>query len=77
MFEFSGSGPIQPRRAVRRFSGPTGVSAGTINKELGFVRRVLILAARKWRHPNGTRYALEDYGLPVPVDHLDTLLVAV
>ncbi len=33
-----------------------GVSAGTINKELGFVRRVLILAGRKWRYPNGMRY---------------------
>ena len=33
-----------------------GISAGTINKELGFVRRVLILAARKWRHPNGMQY---------------------
>ena len=29
-----------------------GVAAGTINKELGFVRRVLILAGRKWRYPN-------------------------
>ena len=33
-----------------------GISAGTINKELGFVKRVLILAARKWRHPNGMQY---------------------
>jgi len=36
-----------------------GASAGTINKELGFVRRVLILAARKWRHYDGQRYLSE------------------
>ncbi|MEX2516009.1 MAG: site-specific integrase [Gammaproteobacteria bacterium] len=36
-----------------------GVSAGTINKELGFIRRVLILAARKWRHYDGQRYLSE------------------
>lgn len=35
------------------------VSVGTINKELGFVRRVLLLAARKWRHPNGMQYLSE------------------
>jgi integrase len=35
------------------------LSAGTINKELGFVRRVLKLAARKWRHQNGQRYLTE------------------
>ena len=36
-----------------------GISVGTINKELGLVRRVLILAARKWRHPNGMQYLSE------------------
>ncbi len=35
-----------------------GVSAGTINKELSFVRRILNLAARKWR-TNGQRWLLE------------------
>lgn len=34
----------------------TGVKAATINRELDVVRRVLMLAARKWRHPNGTAY---------------------
>jgi integrase len=37
----------------------SGVSAATINKELGLVRRVLILAARKWRHVNGMAYLSE------------------
>jgi len=37
----------------------SGVSAATINKELGFIRRVLILAARKWRHPNGMAFLSE------------------
>jgi integrase len=37
----------------------SGISAATINKELGFVRRVLILAARKWRHANGMAYLSE------------------
>jgi integrase len=32
-----------------------GVSAGTINKELGFIRRILTLAARKWR-TNGIKW---------------------
>ena len=36
----------QDRRRVGRM-------AGTINKELGVVRRILNLAARVWRHPNG------------------------
>ena len=30
-----------------------GVTAGTINKELGCIRRILNLAARVWRHDNG------------------------
>ena len=30
-----------------------GRKPGTINKELGVVRRILNLAARVWRHPNG------------------------
>ena len=30
-----------------------GVTAGTINKELSCIRRVLNLAARVWRHDNG------------------------
>ena len=42
--------------AFREARLDAGISAGTINKELGFVRRVLILAARKWRHPNGMQY---------------------
>ena len=46
-------GSLGRYREARR---KAGVSAGTINKELGFVRRVLILASRKWRYPNGTRY---------------------
>ncbi len=33
-----------------------GVRAGTINRDLGAVRRILNLAARKWRHPNGVTY---------------------
>ena len=37
-------------RKMRRIDG---VSAGTINKELGCVRRILNLAARVWRHGNG------------------------
>jgi len=43
----------------KRARQDAGVGAGTINKELMFVRRVLILAARKWRHANGTRYLSE------------------
>jgi len=45
--------------AFREARRSAGVSVGTINKELGFVRRVLILAARKWRHPNGMQYLAE------------------
>ncbi len=37
----------------RRARRADGVSAGTINKELSCVRRVLNLAARVWRHDNG------------------------
>ena len=37
-------------RHVRRADG---VMAGTINKELGCIRRILNLAARVWRHDNG------------------------
>jgi integrase len=37
-----------------------GIKAGTLNRELGAVRRVLNLAARVWRHPNGMTY------LPAP-----------
>lgn len=33
-----------------------GISAGTINRDIAAVRRVLQLAARKWRHPNGMTY---------------------
>lgn len=43
----------------RKARQDAGVSVGTINKELGFVRRVLLLAARKWRHPNGMQYLSE------------------
>ena len=27
-----------------------GIAAGTLNRELGIIRRILILASRKWRH---------------------------
>ena len=37
----------------RRSRRSDGVSAGTINKELSCIRRVLNLAARVWRHDNG------------------------
>ena len=37
-----------------------GRMAGTINKELAVVRRILNLATRVWRHPNGQTW------LPVP-----------
>ena len=37
-----------------------GIKPGTINRELCCIRRVLNLAARSWRHPNGMTY------LPVP-----------
>jgi len=33
-----------------------GISAGTINKDLSCVRRILNLAARVWRHGNGMTY---------------------
>lgn len=33
-----------------------GAAAGTINKELATVRRILMLAARVWRHENGRPY---------------------
>ncbi|MDH3410655.1 MAG: site-specific integrase, partial [Gammaproteobacteria bacterium] len=39
--------------SYRRARRADGVSAGTINKELSCVRRVLNLAARVWRHANG------------------------
>lgn len=39
--------------SYRRARRADGVSAGTINKELSCVRRVLNLAARVWRHNNG------------------------
>jgi integrase len=39
--------------SYRRARRADGVSAGTINKELNCVRRVLNLAARVWRHDNG------------------------
>jgi integrase len=39
--------------SYRRARRADGVSAGTINKELSCVRRVLNLAARVWRHDNG------------------------
>lgn len=34
----------------------SGKAAGTINRELGAVRRILNLAARAWRHDNGMAY---------------------
>jgi len=39
--------------SYRRARRTDGVSAGTVNKELSCVRRVLNLAARVWRHDNG------------------------
>ncbi|MGB5630547.1 MAG: site-specific integrase, partial [Woeseiaceae bacterium] len=39
--------------SYRRARRTDGVSAGTINKELSCVRRVLNLATRVWRHDNG------------------------
>jgi integrase len=33
-----------------------GITAGTINRDIDAVRRVLNLAARVWRHPNGMPY---------------------
>lgn len=33
-----------------------GIAASTINRDLAAVGRVLSLAARKWRHPNGVTY---------------------
>ena len=39
--------------AFRRARRADGAAAGTINKELSCVRRVLNLAARVWRHENG------------------------
>jgi integrase len=39
--------------SYRRARRADGVSAGTINKELSCVRRILNLAARVWRHDNG------------------------
>lgn len=49
-------GSLAPYRKARRAAG---VSVGTINKEQMFVRRVLILAARKWRDRNGRRFLSE------------------
>ena len=45
--------------AYRKARLAAGVSVGTINKEQMFIRRVLILAARKWRDRNGRRYLSE------------------
>jgi integrase len=44
------NGTLSSYRRARRADG---VSAGTINKELSCVRRILNLAARVWRHDNG------------------------
>ncbi len=33
-----------------------GIAAGTMNRDLGCIRRVLKLAAGRWRHPNGMTY---------------------
>ena len=41
---------------LRSESNPSGVSAATINRDCDALRRVLTLAARKWRHPNGMTY---------------------
>ena len=45
--------------AFKEWRQDAGISAGTINKELGFVRRILILASRKWRHQDGQRFLSE------------------
>lgn len=46
-------GTLDDYRRARR---EAGAAAGTINKELGYVRRICTLAARVWRHPNGQPY---------------------
>jgi integrase len=46
-------GALAPYRTDRVNAG---CSAGTINRDLSCVRRVLNLAARQWRHPNGMTY---------------------
>lgn len=46
---------LAPFKAARKRAG---VKASTINKELGYVRRILILAARKWR-TSGRKWLLE------------------
>jgi integrase len=45
-----------PLAAYREKRAKEGASAGTINREQGVVRRILILAARVWRHPNNLAY---------------------
>jgi integrase len=44
---------LAPFKEARRTQG---IKAGTINRDLDSVRRVLTLAARVWRHPNGMPY---------------------
>ena len=44
------NGTLAEYRQARR---KDGVTAGTINRELGCIRRILNLAARVWRHDNG------------------------
>ncbi len=50
-----------------------GIKAATINRNLDCIRRVLNLAAREWRHPNGMTYlavpALLKH-LPIPSDEV-------
>ena len=44
---------VAPYKRDRRAAG---IKASTINRDLDAVRRVLNLAARVWRHPNGMTY---------------------
>ena len=46
-------GTLAPFKAARL---DAGLAAGTINKDLSAIRRVLNLAARVWRHPNGMTF---------------------
>lgn len=47
------NGTLTPFRTDRRAAG---IAAGTVNRDLDVVRRVLNLAARSWQHANGTTY---------------------
>ena len=53
--------------SYRRARRADGVSAGTINKELSCVRRILNLAARVWRHDHGGRVLVTERKTGKPV----------